>query len=92
MTVTRQSPDSLEGSTGVVTEHTLGVCLADGADLAQPVTLGDGGDAIAGLVDTHVARVAEYHIVSVFTLSLCASRGEGEGEGYEKHKFRCEMH
>ena len=60
-----------------MTEHTLGVCLADGADLAQPVALGDGGDAIAGLVDAHVARVAEYHIVSVFTLSLCASGGRG---------------
>ena len=47
---------------------------SDCACFAQPAAFRDGGDAVTGLVNTEIARVAEYHVVRVFAFSLQVKR------------------
>lgn len=60
---------SLHSLTFVWTQDTVWFD-AEGAGAAEPGARGDGGDAIAGLVHTNVARVAEHHLIALLTVRL----------------------
>jgi hypothetical protein len=60
---------SLHGSALVGTQLALGFD-AQGAGATQPGAGGDVGDSVAGLVNTNVAFVAEYHLVAFFRVRL----------------------
>lgn len=60
---------SLHSLTFVWTQDTVWFD-AEGAGAAEPGARGDGSDAIAGLVHTNVARVAEHHLIAFLTVRL----------------------